>query len=159
MEVEIREIVEDDLSGFHEWYGPQRDASFRESLERHQAGKLVYLVALVGGRPIGHLGVILDPEERSRMGPGELWQLGVHPVLQGHGIGTRLIETGEHILRGHGIRSASIGVAYDNPSAKRLYERLGYEVVGESVDRWSYTDTDGEEVQVVEDGWDLQKEL
>ena len=44
LDVAIREIVQSDLAGFHDWYGPDRDESFRRSLDRHRSGEIVYLV-------------------------------------------------------------------------------------------------------------------
>lgn len=154
LEVEVREITEDDLAGFRDWYGSDEIA--RTSLELHRTGKAVYLVGIVRDQLVAHLGVDLT---KAHEGVGVLWQLGVRPVLQGHGIGTWLIEIGEDVLRERGLSAVEIGVAKNNVGARRLYERIGYEVVGEGIDRWSYTDPDGERVEVAEDIWTLHKEL
>jgi RimJ/RimL family protein N-acetyltransferase len=46
--------------------------------------------------------------------------------FQRRGIGTALIRWGEDTARQLGHRRLAIGVGVDNPSARRLYERLGY---------------------------------
>src|SRR5713101_7055560 len=84
LDVSIREIVDADLEGLHDWYGPARDDSFRRSFERHRLGEVVYLVALLDGKPVGHLGIDLVRVH----GAALLWQFGVLPSLQSRGIGT-----------------------------------------------------------------------
>jgi ribosomal protein S18 acetylase RimI-like enzyme len=46
--------------------------------------------------------------------------------FQRRGIGTMLIGAGEETARQLGHRRLALGVAVDNPGARRLYERLGY---------------------------------
>jgi ribosomal protein S18 acetylase RimI-like enzyme len=131
-DVSIREIVEADLDGFHEWYGYARDESFRRSFERHRLGEVVYLVALRDGTPVGHLGIDLVRVH----GAALLWQFGVYPPLQSRGIGTRMIAEAEGLISEHGFRTAEIGAETDNPRARTLYERLGYVLVTERDGEW-----------------------
>jgi ribosomal protein S18 acetylase RimI-like enzyme len=132
VEVSIREIADADLAGFHDWYGYERDESFRRSLQRHKSGEIVYLVADVRGRPVGHLGVDLV---RVR-GAAHLWQFGVLPALQSHGIGTAMIGYAEEAAAAHGFRVAEIGAETHNPRARALYERVGYSLVEERDGEW-----------------------
>lgn len=132
VDVEIREIVESDLAGFHEWYGPDRDESFRRSLQRHRAGEVVYLVAAIRDRPVGHLGVDLVRVRDA----AHLWQFGVLPPLQSHGIGSAMVAEAEDAAVTHGFRIAEIGAEVDNPRARALYERLGYSLIDERDGEW-----------------------
>lgn len=132
LEVSIREIVQDDLAGFREWYGPDRDDSFRRSFDRHRAGEVVYLVADLRGRPVGHLGVDFVRVREA----AHLWQFGVLPALQSHGIGSAMVAEAERCAAARGFRIVEIGAEMDNPRARALYERLGYDVVDERDGEW-----------------------
>jgi GNAT superfamily N-acetyltransferase len=131
-DVAIREIAECDLPGFLEWYPPERDESFRRSLDRHRAGDVVYLVAVLDGNPIGHLGVDLVRTP----GVALLWQFGVFEPLQSHGIGTAMIARAEDAALKRGFAIAEIGAETHNPRARALYERLGYRLIGELDGEW-----------------------
>jgi ribosomal protein S18 acetylase RimI-like enzyme len=131
-DVAIREMVANDLRGFHEWYGPERDESFRRSFERHRAGEVVYLVADIRGAPVGHLGVDLIRVRDA----AHLWQFGVMPVLQSLGIGTAMVAEAEVAASARGFRIAEIGAETDNPRARALYERLGYALIDERDGEW-----------------------
>ena len=132
LDVAIREMIRDDLTGFHEWYGYERDESFRRSFERHKAGEVVYLVAHIRGRPVGHLGVDLVRVRDA----AHLWQFGVMPPLQSHGIGSAMVVYAEHSVAEHGFGIAEIGAETDNPRARALYERLGYTLIDERDGEW-----------------------
>ena len=132
VDVAIREIVDADLAGFHDWYGAERDESFRRSLHRHKAGEIVYLVAAIRGRPVGHLGVDLVRVRDA----AHLWQFGIMPPLQSLGIGSAMIAEAEDAAAAHGFRVAEIGAETDNPRARALYERLGYTLVDERDGEW-----------------------
>jgi DNA-binding SARP family transcriptional activator len=58
-----------------------------------------------------------------------------------------------------GLPLAIIGVAKDNPNAKRLYERVGYEVFGAVTGRWMELDDKGEPFEYSEEEWELRKRL
>jgi ribosomal protein S18 acetylase RimI-like enzyme len=73
-------------------------------------------------------------------------------------IGTALFLHVEAVARERGFGAIELAVAKDEPRARALYERLGYEVVGEGVGRWSYRDGD-DEIWVVEDEWSMRKAL
>jgi GNAT superfamily N-acetyltransferase len=55
-----------------------------------------------------------------------LLHLEVLGQFQRRGIGTALIRAGEDAARQLGHGRLAMGVGVDNPSARRLYERLGY---------------------------------
>jgi len=85
-------------------------------------------VALVGDRLAGCLVLNLQ-------GPfvGYLQAICMAPEFRGGGLGTSLIAFAEErIFRDH--RNVFLCVSSFNPSARRLYERLGYRAVGELTD-------------------------
>lgn len=82
-----------------------------------------YLVAWDDVTPVGHAHVAWGETE---LGVPELQDFFVPPELRGRGIGTALARAAEELVRARGYETASLGVSSDNPSARRLYERLGY---------------------------------
>ena len=127
--MEIRPASEADLLGLVAALGQRH--FFSDRLGRQRAGGGVLLVAWVDGRPVGD--VFLDrepatePAVRRRLpGVPTLSHLEVLGPFQRRGIGTALIRGGEDTARQLGHRRLAIGVGVDNPSARRLYERLGY---------------------------------
>ncbi|MBM3124865.1 MAG: GNAT family N-acetyltransferase [Chloroflexi bacterium] len=61
--------------------------------------------------------------------------LGVHPLAQRQGIGSRLLAFAEQTARGLRLTKCSLIVGLYNLDAFRLYERLGYQVVETVRDR------------------------
>jgi ribosomal protein S18 acetylase RimI-like enzyme len=144
---EIRLAREEDLREL-EWFGiftPHREL-IREAFERQQAGEVLMLVAEVQGFPAGQLWVDL---QRSGSAPAAyLWALRVFPVFQGAGIGTRLLDAAEVLLRERGVEAVEIGVEADNRGARRLYERREYHPEREEHDNYEYVEPGGERVHI-----------
>jgi ribosomal protein S18 acetylase RimI-like enzyme len=135
---------------------------FWQCFDEAQQGRRAMLIADVSGSPVGRLFVQLAAGNliyADGLTRAYLYSLHVIPPLQGRGIGTRLIQTAEHLLRERGFQWATIAVAQDNPRARRLYERLGYVIFRRDNSHWSYTDPDGEEHEVREACWALRKHL
>lgn len=84
---------------------------------------------------------MIDYNERSDGGLIE--QLATHPDVQGQGIGSFLIAEMERRIGDAGRPYAMLGVEDDNPRARALYERLGYEVFDRVHDSWESTRDDG----------------
>nr|WP_245251526.1 GNAT family N-acetyltransferase [Paenibacillus turicensis] len=59
-------------------------------------------------------------------------RLCVNPDFQNQGIGTRSMVLIEKMLRKNGIKSIRLDAFSLNPSALRLYEKIGYVRVGEA---------------------------
>lgn len=115
--------------------------SVEHQLERVERGEVDYLVTRSpGGTPIAKAGIDLT----AAPGYGVIWQLATHPDLQGRGLGARLIRACEARIRARGIPRASLAVELDNPRARALYERLGYELHGERETGWEVDGPDGE---------------
>ncbi|MCR4402037.1 MAG: GNAT family N-acetyltransferase [Firmicutes bacterium] len=66
-----------------------------------------------------------------RPGPGEFYieRVAVLPAWRGRGIGTQLLEAAEKRAKAAGIGKCSLDVDIDNEAARRLYERLGYNLI------------------------------
>lgn len=124
-----------------EWSGsPSHVKSVGLALERRAREEVDYLATRAPtGEPIAKGGVDhADPH-----GPGKLWQLATHPALRSLGIGTALIAALEQRVRQRGLTSAWLGVETDNPRARALYERLGYEAFAREIDGWEVEREDG----------------
>ncbi|KAJ9143239.1 hypothetical protein NKR19_g6919 [Coniochaeta hoffmannii] len=61
----------------------------------------------------------------------ELQRLYVHPDCHGQGVGQRLAMELEDMARSQGFAYMWLGVWEDNHKAQKVYERLGYKVVGD----------------------------
>ncbi len=81
----------------------------------------------------------------------------VRPQFRGRGIGSRLLLQAENDLIQRGFKRITLNVARDNPAARRLYERFGYQVVGVEPGIWSYIDDKGVQQHVNEPAWRMQK--
>jgi ribosomal protein S18 acetylase RimI-like enzyme len=113
-----------------EWSGAYSDHRYliAEAFERQESGQVVMLVADIDGFPAGQAWI--DVSRKRLYDIGEIWALRVHPLLRGRGIGTQLLLVAERIIREHELVIAELGVEVQNTEARRLYDRLGYEVVG-----------------------------
>ncbi|MDQ2806240.1 MAG: GNAT family N-acetyltransferase [Chloroflexota bacterium] len=156
--ITIRQCEATDLPDL-EWFGlfSAYRSLFQETFHRQRAGEVSMLVAVANGFPIGQ--VWLDFSRKRSAGIGIIWALRLMPAWQNHGIGTRLLASAEDILRQQGFVIAELGVSKPNTAAQRLYERLGYGVVGEEDDGWDYQDLTGQMVHVEDPCWIMQKSL
>lgn len=158
LNITIRHTRRDDLRKL-EWFGSMTE--FRESIEhdyqRAEGGEVACLVAEANDFPIGQ--VLVDFVKLADESVGVIWALRVLFNMHNLGIGTRLTEAAEHCIREQGLHTAELGVAKDNPNAKRLYERLGYHVIRDHIDCWHYTTPDGETKHIEEHIWILRKKL
>src|SRR5262249_52694321 len=137
LRIAIRPCHEADLPKL-EWFGLHHHS--RELIgaawERTGGGGVVMLGADPGGFPARQVSV--DVETKAAGSVGILWALRVSRCVQNLGIGTRLVRAAEGLVRQRGFAAAELGVDKTNPAARRLYERLGYAVVGEEQDSWEY---------------------
>lgn len=159
LEVCIRPARQDDLPQL-EWFGQYRHYRdvFRRTFQEQQDGSRLMLVADVDGFPVGQV-FINFANGRQEAARGYLYALRVLEPFRGRGIGTRLIREAERLLREQGCRWATIAASKENTAARRLYERLGYEVYAEDPGQWTYTDDQGRVQQVDEPAWMFGKRL
>ncbi len=160
----IRQVIKADLPAL-EWEGEYTHFRrlYSEAFYRGELGEAVLWVAeLPGKRLIGQLFVHLD-SRRKELANGDwrayIYGFRVRPVYRGNGIGTRMMQVTEADLVRRGYRKVTLNVGQDNHDARRLYERLGYTVVGSDPGRWSYFDHLGNLREVVEPAWRMEKDL
>ncbi|MET0237744.1 MAG: GNAT family N-acetyltransferase [Kibdelosporangium sp.] len=130
-DVEIRPAQQADLEAL---VGTFADEDFFVNrLARQQADQGVLLTAWVENTPIGDVYLWLqpadEPEVREHL-PGVplLNHVEVHADHRNRGIGTELVLAAEKLLAERGYDQVALAVRTDNDHAKRLYERLGYEI-------------------------------
>ena len=133
IDVCFRDLEPSDLSELDWSGGAEHLRSIAELLPLLAADQVEYLVGeLANGRLVAAGGADLRPVP----GAGVLWQLAVHPLVQGLGLGTALVRALEQRLRARGLEQARLSVEHDNPGAARLYRRLGYRELGSAVESW-----------------------
>jgi [ribosomal protein S18]-alanine N-acetyltransferase len=109
--------------------------------EESLAGHREIFVADAEGRPVGLVSI---NEREERAGFLHLFALDVAEPLRRRGIGTRLIGRVETEARARGLAGVYLEVGTDNVTARRLYERLGYEQDGAPfLNSWNVYDSDG----------------
>ena len=64
-------------------------------------------------------------------------RLGVLPILQGQGIGTRLMLEAFALMRSDGLRGAFLNTQQNNTRSHKLYEKLGFRLTGEGRTHWA----------------------
>ncbi|MBE2266990.1 MAG: GNAT family N-acetyltransferase [Anaerolinea sp.] len=147
-----------------EWYGQYAHfrTVFRRTFSEQEHRRRLMLVADCADFPIGHVFIQLNSGERG-LSDGRarayLYSLRVMEMFRGKGIGTRLIEEAESIVRELGFGWTTIAAAKENPRARRLYEKMGYRVFMEDDGEWSYIDHEGRMRNVHEPCWVLEKRL
>jgi ribosomal protein S18 acetylase RimI-like enzyme len=128
--VEIRTLHSGDLDDL-EWDSEQAiGADYIRRVLAERGDEVVFLLALLNGRPIGRLGI--DYGRKADQGIVHLWAFGVLPALQRLGIGTALMREAESLIASTPRAAAFVEVGVDewNDDAARLYRRLGYRDVG-----------------------------
>jgi ribosomal protein S18 acetylase RimI-like enzyme len=163
-QVLFRQALRSDLLAL-EWEG--EFAHFRrlyaEAYRYTELGQAVIWVAeLVGMGIIGQLFVHLKSDRRE-LADGKayayIYGFRIRPSYQSKGVGTSLLQRAESDLIQRDFKYVNLNVGRDNDSARRLYERLGYRVIGVDPGRWSYFDQHGRRQDVDEPAWRMQKEL
>lgn len=97
------------------------------------------LLAIADGRAIGMIELWLRrPKDPDNPRPPHVevhLGISVAPQARGRGVGTALMLAAEDWARAHGADRMELGLDAANDGALRLYERLGYEVTGHSMEK------------------------
>jgi aminoglycoside 6'-N-acetyltransferase len=93
-----------------------------------QDGKLVGMIELWLKRPRGPAGARI-PRLKADLG------LAVAPEWRGRGVGTALLAAAEEWARAQGAERMMLDLDVNNSGARRLYERVGYEVEALAMDK------------------------
>ena len=88
-----------------------------------------------------------------------LFAFRIKPDYRNAGLGTRMFSVIENDLIKRNFVEITLNVAKDNNQAIRLYERLGFEMVGFEPGEWSYRDHEGKLQNVVEPAWKMIKAI
>lgn len=119
--------------------------------ESMHTGRSTLLVALHDDAPVGVAQLV------HRM-PPEICNVGVPEEQRGQGIGTALMREAER--RAQPAGRLQLGVGVDNSRARRLYERLGYRLLGEQVTTtYEYVDAGGVRYSATETDEMMEKDL
>ncbi|NWG16344.1 MAG: GNAT family N-acetyltransferase [Chloroflexi bacterium] len=158
--VTLRTADREDLPKL-EWYGQYIHFRnlFRRAFREQQLGRRLILVADCNHFPIGYLFIQFAPADEGSLKRAYLYSFRVMEMFRGQGIGTRLLQYAEVVIRQRDHNWALISVAKNNPAAHRLYERMGYRVYAEDEGRWHYVDHRGNLRYVHEPCWMLQKQI
>jgi GNAT superfamily N-acetyltransferase len=121
-----------------EWFGlfsKDREV-FNEVFASQRRGENLMLLAIANRVPIGQ--VWIDLKKHADGSAALIWALRVIPWLQGLKLGTKLLHAAEQLILEAGFAFAELEVEKNNPDARRLYERCGYKLAGESTEtgRW-----------------------
>ncbi len=163
-QVTIRLLEKADLPAL-EWEGEfthfrRLYAAIFESTQQGTA--LMWVADLPDARIIGQLFLQLDGA-RTELSDGKtrayIYGFRIRPEYRSQGLGTQMMGVVERYLQKKRFRRVTLNVACDNPGARRLYENLGYQVVGADPGQWSYLDVDGNQREVNEPAWRMEKKL
>jgi ribosomal protein S18 acetylase RimI-like enzyme len=154
--VTIRPARDADLKLLAHW-NTSIDRVVEPTLRRQNAGKAVVLLALVEPWPVGHL--LVDFVALASENAAHLWHMGVHDSVISRGIGSQLIATAERMSAERGLRNSALEVETTNTDALRLYQRLGYAIVGERDEFWPEPDERGELQEVGHPCWLMRKDI
>lgn len=155
MHILIRAVRQEDLAKL-EWFGSLahwRDVN-RRTFNDHEAGLRLMFVADLRDFPIGQVVIDVSSHEFAY-----LYALRVLEPFQSQGIGAQLMRIGDYVARSHGFRQIQLAVEKSNTGARRLYERMGYEIFTQRMDVWSYVDQHGQTHWVHEDVYGMRKLL
>ena len=134
----VGDLRADDLADLAWSDNPAHVRSVAAALHRAAQGLEDYLVARApGGQPVAKMRVDYTDEDDTSV----FSQLATMGPLQGLGIATMLISVGEQRVRARGLAFAALGVQYNNPRARRLYKRFGYQAAGRRHASWEYEET------------------
>jgi L-phenylalanine/L-methionine N-acetyltransferase len=139
--LQIRRAEPDDCAALYEIFGrpkvfagtlqlpyPSRE-EWRQRLAAPEEGTYI-LVAVVGDRVVGMLGVHTFPNKPRRRHAGAIGMC-VHDEWQGKGVGTALMRAGLELAdQWLNLTRLELEVYTDNEPAIRLYERAGFEHEG-----------------------------
>lgn len=125
----IRPASSADIDSFAAVFGDRR--YFANRISRQQDGRGLLFLAWLGSRPAGNVYLWLEKAEEPPIrhhlpGVALLTHLQVHPDLRNRGIGQALVGAVEQSLVEQSHDQVALAVRTDNPTAARLYERLGY---------------------------------
>ncbi|MEJ7652256.1 MAG: GNAT family N-acetyltransferase [Chloroflexia bacterium] len=119
------------------WGGEHLRANRQRHLDRKARGEVLVLLPTLDDEPIGHLA--MDLVRLRDEGGVYLYWFEVRDEFTRKGVGSAVVRHAERSAQDAGRTFAEIEVEKTNEGARRLYERLGYSLVGERLDPGSPT--------------------
>jgi ribosomal protein S18 acetylase RimI-like enzyme len=123
---------------------------------------IMWMIELPGFEMIGQAFVMLksmDVETADGKNRAYLFALRIKPQWRNLGIGQHLIHFIEDDLLHKGFNYVTLNVAKDNQAAIRLYQRMGYKIIGPRPGEWSFRDDKGRIQHVNEPSWRMMKRI
>lgn len=135
VEVEIRPLAEKEIGLLEQQLASGPPEKHQERLLMQQQGEAVYLVAWLDRLPVGHVllrwaGSPHGAVASRLLDCPDIEDLWVSPEYRSRGIGSRLMDAAEALVRQRGYARVGLGVAVDNVRARSLYQRRGYRESG-----------------------------
>ena len=84
----------------------------------------LWLVALDGENVVGYVG------SQSVMGEADMMNIAVHPDYRRQGLGREIVGALQREAQARGVTSVFLEVRVSNVAARRLYEEMGFSVIG-----------------------------
>ena len=142
--LQIRRMQPDDPPRLAEAFADMNKTQAQYELywSENVEGKRVTLVAWFHGSVVGYANVLWEPAYQPfrQAGIPEINDMNTATQLRKNGIGTRMIQAAETLIRetGRQVVGIGVGVTPDYGIAQRLYPRLGYILDGTGVhaDKW-----------------------
>lgn len=162
--VTIRLLTEKDLPAL-EWEGAY--THFRKLYAQHyknmsNGNTLIWVAQTNSLEIIGQIFILLfcqQNEIADGINRAYMFSFRIKPVYRNFGLGTFMLSFVEEEIKSRGFRQIRLNVARTNTSARRLYEKNGYRVIGPDPGIWSYIDHLGKWQTVKEPAWKMIKEL
>ncbi len=163
-QVIIRHLIFSDLPHL-EWNGEYRHLRqvYLNAYRNRNQGKNVLWVADLPKR--GVIGQIFIQLNSSRKDLADglysayLFAFRIKPEYRNSGLGTRLVSVVEKDLLKRNFHEINLNVAKTNESAIRLYERLGFKIVGSDAGEWTFRDHTDKLQHVIEPAWKMVKQI
>ena len=162
--VRIRHAVEADLPGL-EWDGEYAHLRnvYAQNYQNMQHGNgVIWVAETADARLIGQVFILLishNKEAADGIHRAYLFSFRIRPEFRNQGLGSVMMNIVETDLLNRGFKILRLNVARNNIEARKLYERLGYHVIGSDHGLWHYQDQFGEWHSVKEPAWRMLKEL
>ncbi len=131
MVINIEKAKADDLEAL---YGIERECFTLEAFSKKQIGSLlrnpnsISLLAKLNGEIVGFIVALIYEEKKEKI--GHIFTLDVAVKARRKGVGLKLLESAEQILREKEVKICFLEVRGDNVAARELYRKLGYVEVG-----------------------------
>ena len=149
----IRVLAARELDAVERALPKANPADHAERLADQYAGQVLYLIAWLGARPVGHVLVRWRGSTNPALRP-VIMRYGRHPYLEdlfvlaesrSRSFGSQLLATAEQQANLRGHDRIGLAVALENVRARALYERHGYRdaEIGQFRSRWTRIDDDG----------------